>query len=176
MKQISIIVPVYNGSETIHACLEAILCLDYPEELLEIIVVNDGSTDNTLELVQQKKSPRIRIINNDINRGRAFTRLRGAQEASRDQLLFIDSRVIVDRAALKAIGKSEESIQSPLIIKGTDTIWDSALNSLRRVAFKKYYQHRDTRFIDLSNFDYTPKGTTALYIPKDSLHESNRCD
>jgi len=167
MKNVSIIVPVYNASETIHTCLDAILNLDYPQELLEIIVVNDGSTDNTVELIQQMKSPRIKIINNDRNRGRAFTRLKGAKESSYDHLLFIDSRVIIDRGALKAIEKSGKSIQSPLTIKGTDTIWESALNSLRRLAFKKFYQSRETTFIDLSNFDDTPKGTTALYIHKE---------
>ena len=167
MKQVSIIVPVYNASETIHTCLEAILNLDYPQGLFEIIVVNDGSTDNTVELIQQMKSPRIKIINNDRNRGRAFTRLKGAKESSYDHLLFIDSRVIIDRGALKSMEKSGESIQSPLTIKGTDTIWDSALNSLRRLVFKKFYQGKETTFIDLSNFDNTPKGTTALYIPKE---------
>ena len=167
MKQVSIIVPVYNAAETICSCLEAILNLDYPEELIEIIVVNDGSTDNTLELIKAINSPRIRIISNDKNRGRAFTRLRGARESAYDHLLFIDSRVIIDRGALMAIEKSGEPIQSPLIIKGTDNIWDSALHPLRRLAFKKFYQHKETAFIDLSNFDNTPKGTTALYISKD---------
>jgi len=117
MKQISIIVPVYNGSETIRSCLEGILNLDYPEELFEIIVVNDGSTDNTVELINMIKSPRIRIISNDRNRGRAFTRLRGARESSYDHLLFIDSRVIIDRGAPMAIENSGERIQFPLIIK-----------------------------------------------------------
>lgn len=167
MRQISVIVPVYNAAETIHACLTAILNLDYPEGLLEIIVVNDGSRDNTLELINAMNSPRIRIINNDRNRGRAFTRLRGARESSYDYLLFIDSRVIIDRGALRAIEKSEESIHSPLTIKGTDTIWENALNSLRRLAYKKFYLSKEPAFIDLSNFDSTPKGTTALYIPKE---------
>jgi len=131
MKQVSSIVPVYSAAESICACLEAILHIDYPEELLEIIVVNDGSRDTTLELINAMNSPRIKIINNERNRGRAFTRLTGARESASDHLLFIDSRVIIDRGALMAIEKSGELIQSPLTIKGTDTIWDSALNSLR---------------------------------------------
>lgn len=167
MRQVSIIVPSYNAAGTISSCLEAILNLDYPEELVEIIVVNDDSQDNTIELINAIQSPRIRIINNAVNRGRAFTRLEGARESSYAHLLFVDSRVIIDRDALVAIGESEEPIQLPRVIKGVDSIWGNALNSLRRLAFRNFYQNKATNFIDLSNFDNTPKGTTAIFVPKD---------
>jgi hypothetical protein len=48
-----------------------------------------------------------------------------------------------------------------------DNVWGSTINSLRRLAFKRFYQNKETAFIDLSNFDNTPKGTGALFIPKD---------
>ena len=172
MKQVSIIVPTYNASETISRCMQAILNLDYPEALLEILVVNDGSTDTTYELIYAINSPRIRVITNERNKGQAFSRLRGARESSYDHLLFIDSRVIIDRGALKAIEKSKEPIQTNLIVKGTNNIWESALNSLRRLVFRKFYQDKKTTFIELSNFDKTPKGTGALYIPKDLFIKS----
>jgi len=48
----SVIVPVYNGAETIDACLTALVNQDYPQNEYEIIVVNDGSTDRTREIVE----------------------------------------------------------------------------------------------------------------------------
>ena len=49
---ISVVVPVYNGESTIKNCLQSIMALDYPREKLEVIVVDDGSTDGTLNLVR----------------------------------------------------------------------------------------------------------------------------
>jgi len=74
MKNVSIIVPVYNASETIHTCLDAILNLDYPQELLEIIVVNDGSEDDTSEVVQKYN---VRLIENKSNLGKGSALING---------------------------------------------------------------------------------------------------
>lgn len=49
---ISVVVPVYNNESTIKKCLDSIKTLNYPREKLEITVVNDGSTDNTLNLLK----------------------------------------------------------------------------------------------------------------------------
>lgn len=59
---ISVVVPVYNGESTIKSCLESIMALNYPREKLEVIVVNDGSTDGTLNLV---KAYSVKIIEKD---------------------------------------------------------------------------------------------------------------
>ncbi len=50
---VSIIVPVYNGERTIAECLEALLALDYPKRRTQIIVVDNNSTDNTPDILQQ---------------------------------------------------------------------------------------------------------------------------
>lgn len=60
----SIIVPAHNEEKVIEETLEEILNFDYPPELFEVIVVNDGSTDNTERVVQhlQKKYPHLRLM------------------------------------------------------------------------------------------------------------------
>ena len=60
---ISVIVPVYNTSKYLKECLESLINQTYKE--LEIICVNDGSTDNSLEVLEQfsAKDARIKIIN-----------------------------------------------------------------------------------------------------------------
>ena len=50
---ISIIIPVYNGEKKIEKCLSSIVRQEYPKELLEIIIVDDDSTDNTDDVIQQ---------------------------------------------------------------------------------------------------------------------------
>src|SRR5436305_8000756 len=49
---VSVILPVYNGERWIEAKLESILALDYPPELVEIIVISDGDSDATQEIVR----------------------------------------------------------------------------------------------------------------------------
>lgn len=49
---VSVVVAVYNGQSTIRKCLDCVMVLKYPREKLEVIVVNDGSTDKTVEIVR----------------------------------------------------------------------------------------------------------------------------
>lgn len=49
---VSVLVPVYNGQSTIRECLDSIMALDYPREKLEVIAVDDGSTDKTMSILK----------------------------------------------------------------------------------------------------------------------------
>ena len=53
LKSVSILIAVHNGEQFIADKLESILRLDYPAELMEILVVSDGSTDRTVPVVEQ---------------------------------------------------------------------------------------------------------------------------
>jgi glycosyltransferase involved in cell wall biosynthesis len=83
---VSIIVPTYNGARRIRGCLEA-LCQQSAGRAAEVLVVNDGSTDDTAEVVAQ--FPAVKLIN-QANAGPAAARNRGAQEARGRLLLFTD--------------------------------------------------------------------------------------
>jgi len=71
MKKVSIIIPMYNCEKTITKCIDSIINQSYKE--LEIIAINDGSKDNTLEIVKNIKDERIKIINKK-NEGVSATR------------------------------------------------------------------------------------------------------
>ena len=57
---VSIVIPIYNSAEFLENCIDSILTQTYKD--LEIIAINDGSTDNSLEILQ-KYSDKIKIIN-----------------------------------------------------------------------------------------------------------------
>lgn len=95
MEQISVVIPVYNVEEYLERCLESVVSQTY--KALEIICINDGSTDNSLEICQefQKRDNRIRIVDQE-NKGLAAVRNIGIREATSDYLYFIDSDDYID--------------------------------------------------------------------------------
>ncbi len=90
---ISIIVPAYNAEKTIKGCLEALLNQDYNGNY-EIIMVDDGSTDSTADIILGYKT--VRLIKQS-NAGPAAARNRGASEAKGEIILFTDSDCVPER-------------------------------------------------------------------------------
>ena len=88
--KISVIVPVYNCEDKIKRCVESIIAQGIKE--LEIILVNDGSTDNSAEVCNQimQNEPRVKVIHQN-NAGVSKARNLGLQNASYDYVTFIDS-------------------------------------------------------------------------------------
>jgi dolichyl-phosphate beta-glucosyltransferase len=90
----SIIVPAFNEAERIGASLERMLAyIAESRWSAEIIVVNDGSSDNTASVVQQyaSRNPIIRILDNPGNRGKGYSVRNGMTNASGQVLLFTDA-------------------------------------------------------------------------------------
>lgn len=90
---VSIIVPVYNRGNEIGECLASLLALDYPETRREIIVVDDGSTDDTVEKVRDYPARLLRLPRNE---GQSAARNRAVEAARGDIIAFIDSDCIAD--------------------------------------------------------------------------------
>ena len=88
--KISIIIPVYNVENYLAECLNSVVNQTYRD--IEIIIVNDGSTDNSFSIIQQYQlhDERIKIINQE-NQGLSAARNAGMKVASGDYLWFIDS-------------------------------------------------------------------------------------
>lgn len=84
---ISVIINVYNGEKFIEKCLDCIINQTYKN--LDILIVNDGSTDNTLKICENYKDDRIRIITQG-NMGLSKARNVGIENAKGEYLYFID--------------------------------------------------------------------------------------
>ena len=88
--KISVIIPVYNNEKNIKSVIRSVQMQDINE--IEIILVNDYSTDNSLNVIQeiQKNDQRIRIINNDKNMGTLYSRSIGVLKANGKYILNLD--------------------------------------------------------------------------------------
>lgn len=173
----SIIIPIYNGEETIVECLDAILNQDYSKKDYEVVTVNDGSIDNTLQILHKKKIEfkknglTLNILNFNKNKGRACAREAGARNAKYNNLVFIDARIILNDDCLR---KSAEINYQPLL--GTHEKFDkykdffSTISYLiNRKLFYPYfpqYLYAKELWIDEFNFDKIPKGMGDVVIDK----------
>jgi len=93
---ISLVVIAYQEEERIGPCIAAIRAQDSPLDF-EIIVVNDGSTDRTAEIValQAREDPRVRLNDLGANRGRGLARQAGIDAATGNLLGFIDADIVI---------------------------------------------------------------------------------
>jgi GT2 family glycosyltransferase len=90
---ISVVVCAFNAERTMEACLESLWDLPYPR--YEVIVVNDGSTDGTLEIARRYEGGRLRIIDQQ-NLGLSAARNVGTAAARGEIVAFTDSDCVVD--------------------------------------------------------------------------------
>ena len=87
---ISVIIPFYNSSSHIKKCLENLINQDF-DKPFEIIMVNDGSRDDSLKKIRKlKNNIEIKLISNKSNRGPAFARNLGIKKAKGEYLFFFD--------------------------------------------------------------------------------------
>ncbi|MGB9808486.1 MAG: glycosyltransferase family 2 protein [Caldanaerobacter sp.] len=85
-QKVSVVIPCYNSQSTISKVIVGLL--SQTVKPLEIILVNDASTDETVKVVEKYD---IKVINNPVNIGPAASRNRGFLECQGDIILFIDS-------------------------------------------------------------------------------------
>lgn len=99
----SVVIPTYNRSEKLQECLRALFDQDYSKKEYEIIVVDDGSNDNTQQIMQrlQKKSPVPLRFFSQPNQGQAVARNKAIQEAAGEITLLIGDDIIATPQLLK---------------------------------------------------------------------------
>ncbi len=98
---VSVIVPAWNESTTVHGTVESLLNLDYPKEKLEIIVVDDGSTDDTWQqMLRYKDHPQVRIFQKE-NGGKHTAVNFGIDNTKADFISCLDADSFVAPDALK---------------------------------------------------------------------------
>ncbi|MBQ7393125.1 MAG: glycosyltransferase [Lentisphaeria bacterium] len=102
----TVLVPVYNEGKGVMTSLESLLSCHYPPEKLEIIAINDGSEDDTLEWLQRTADAhpgRIKILSFEQNSGKKAALCAGTREAKYEYIITVDSDSVVAPESLQAI-------------------------------------------------------------------------
>jgi N-acetylglucosaminyltransferase len=138
--RVSIIVPVFNEGSHVLATAKSFDQLDYPKDRLEIVFIDDCSTDNTYDYLQTVESlyPHMRVSKNPRNMGKRLGIKRVVQEVTSELVLSVDSDVIVDADALKHLVRHMHSTGADGV-GGCVFVSNAKENWLTRMQAVKYW-------------------------------------
>ena len=169
---ISVVVPCYNCEKTIERCLSS-LTSDINSSI-EILLVNDCSTDNTDSVIRKyiKSKPTIdiRYFCNEKNLGAGETRNRGIQLAKKEYLVFVDADDTIDGRFFSLITNHINEYHDDCIIFNADYI-----SAAKTKPFKMFYggHFKGNNYIDTRNALVFTKGCTCGKVYKTEIIKSN---
>jgi glycosyltransferase involved in cell wall biosynthesis len=117
-QMISVIIPVYNAQDFIGRCLDSILANDFDD--YEIIVINDGSKDDSLQILHEYRNQhpdKIRVYDQE-NQGVAKTRNSGIIYSKGEYIMFVDNDDYVDREYISTFVEEIEKNKFDIVIGG----------------------------------------------------------
>lgn len=139
-EKISVIVPVYNQEVHLEQCIESILNQTYQN--LELILVNDGSTDGTVQILEnyRQSDSRVRVLNK-VNGDLGSSRNAGLSMATGDYIVFVDSDDWIDKQQLEILHQKMNEYDAQVAIAN----------------FMKFRQEDSTFLIHIKDNDYFEK-------------------
>ena len=103
---VAVVMPGFNEESAIAKSLRSLLELNYPADRLEIVAVNDGSTDNTLQEMRKvaaSANGRVRVINFEHNRGKRAAMAAGIRSTDAEIIAFVDSDSVLEPDAMRIL-------------------------------------------------------------------------
>lgn len=168
---ISIVIPTHNRKDLLRRCLEAASNQDYPD--YEVIVVDDGSTDGTTEMVQ-REFPQVRYILQQPNRGPAAARNRGIEAAKGEIVAFTDDDCLVPVNFLSRLADGYRRYPGVAGVGGYQEAPDDVLRRNPFARYEAYVTHQVYRagFQEyLGGFECPAGGTNSMSYCKEVLLE-----
>ena len=163
---VSFLIPAYNEEDSIENAINAILKVSYPQNKKEVIVINDGSKDNTRKIVEwlMRKNHQIRLINKE-NSGKADSLNQGIKKARGELIAVTDADSYPSRDALKKmIGYFEDenvgAVTSRVLVKNKKNF----LEKFQGIDYAVIAWGR--KILDYVNSVYVTNGPLSLYRGK----------
>lgn len=174
----SIVLTTYNNFQSLSNCLDYVLEIDYPNESFELIVVDDGSTDDSLKLLNkykikfESKKIEYQLLTISKNVGRIRSRILGAEKAHFSRIVLLDSQLRIDRKALQAAAKYSENehIISNVFMDKSINLSNHVYYLLRKKLYAPYWGYLYPEVtITEDNFSKISKGTGGFITNKEDF-------
>ncbi len=129
---ITVIIPAYNAAPYLNKCLDSVLNQSYQK--LEVIVINDCSSDETAKIAAAIDDPRLRVINLPENHGQSYVRNLGIREAGGEFIAFVDADDFIDEKYYKTLFKKSVSSRADITMAETKLVYlDGRVSKTRNV-------------------------------------------
>lgn len=158
--KISVIIPLYNVEDYLNECLDSVLKQTY--ENLEIICINNDSTDNSLNILESyaQKDNRIKVINNQKNYGIGYSRNIGLKYATGDYIFFMDADDIILENTLEKLLENAISNNSDVVLYEMFH-YDHTTDDIRPI---KHRLENVFENADFNNFTFTYKDIKEHFL------------
>lgn len=178
---LSIIIPAYNAApwlpKSVPKVADAITRANIKNA--EIIIVDDGSSDDTAKVAKTLKLDYpVRVISQK-NAGRFVARQTGVIQAKYEYTLFIDTRIYIGEDALKYVvdnlSKPKDKLvwTSHVVIDKSSNIYARFWEAITFISWRRYFANPRDCSYGIKDFDYYPKGTTCFFVPTALVAEAN---
>lgn len=166
MPKVSVIIPVYNVEKYLRECLDSVINQTLSD--IEIICINDGSTDNSLGILKEyaEKDSRIKIITQE-NQGQGVARNNAIEAAQGEYLVFVDPDDFLDSEALEVINKSFSDSAVDIIQFDYLVCSEDGANNRQRVFKKRAKRYFNLNLLNNKVFNWQEVGKKVL---KDCLY------
>ena len=162
MIQLSIIVPVYNVELYIRSCIESIFKQGLDENLFEVIIVNDGTKDRSMEVIQNiiRQHSNIIVINQK-NQGLSVARNNGIAVANGEYILMLDSDDLLIDSSLKPILEIAIASKSDIVSTDYKQIEDNKIEDYLKNTPQT--PPKDLKFVEAKGIDLLYECLTPYY-------------
>lgn len=153
--KISIVTTAFNIEKYIHKCLTSILNQTYKN--LEVIVVNDCSTDTTMEIVETFKDERLKVINHEKNKGAGQARKTGIEASTGDYVITIDGDDWISEDFIEKLVENAKETDADIVSGGITIVHNDEYQEIKRFlpkiseGFQKFMDYDNKKIVFLNN-------------------------
>lgn len=153
--KISIVTTAYNIEAYVEKCLDSLLAQTHKD--IEIIVVNDCSTDNTMDIVGKFTDERIKVVNHSQNMGAGWARRTGIGAATGDYVITVDGDDWLAPDFIEALAKNAEETDADIVSGGITYVWSDTYEEVKRFlphvseGMQKFRDYGDKKIVFLNN-------------------------
>lgn len=127
--KVSLIIPIYNAEKYLRECLDSLIGQTLQE--IEIICIDDGSTDTSMEILHeyQNKDGRVIVLSNPRNMGQPTSRNKGMEKARGKYIQFVDADDFIEHSAAEELYKMAEEKAADMCYMGMQIVTEDGLGS-----------------------------------------------